>query len=868
MSSNPTEPLWLDTGDFLKHVSASMNIGQLLHDKVFSLEQSMQAIEIGVPKMDVGMNRDPLSKTAEQLIADGAAPVSPPPSHLLAILDSLLAAEATWHTGSLLPLTIYSSLYMTHIDHFKENPILFAYCQALHVTVSFILHTVIMAGRVCDEEDFNIMTFGLNISEPSIEKVNQTIEALEKVENELAVQKKQRNSSGSGGGGGKAQKKNSSNNSNSSKTTLDMNDAIISRLKYRRCFLLALLGSLATDEDSVVKAAQAASDALEQLTIIKATAHLADQYQLTTTTTTTLVSIEDEGTEDRRQSFSKAPRDSLPLVAFYPHLGISMMGIAPPRPSTLLDLPSTIQCHTGTLTGIHEWLPRVAEIRNCWRQLKQCLVEFSAQDESAIVRSVVLVLLTRPVQQLHQQGEGNNTAVVVGIDGGGDDGRKQEVDGTAPATINKCNKPPPPPPTTQVVPEWCPGHLMVRKALLLPATGDPTQDSKPGPEVDLFIDQCTIAFQGWVHACCSNRCRQQRRHRKLLEDWRNMVDHAWNADFSVPFRTWALEEARYMLPTAVADMSQQHGGDDGEELGGDEGNHHHHQQQEMQFKEGDTVLTSMMEIEASSGAALHLMLGFPLQLVHSTAELSSVYWYCGHLFHWALNAKVLVSNVVPQRPQSEQVQETVDVMVLRLNQAMCLGMFNLSLAIDLLDKKEEEKEEKKVETGGDDNGNVNASSSASFSTAKEQYLQRFGCLRVLIRPGFVSYEQYLEATKQLQDDEDGNGAQTSSLLSLDEILGASQVNFEMASQGSKYLLGLASQKGSAGAVSLLPTQKEEIEAVGKIAMQNMLASKILRALLEKGDAVVVSWDWSLSMKHGRLGWYPVAGVKRRERGSR
>ena len=809
--------------------------------------------------MDVGMNRDPLSKTAEQLIADGAAPVSPPPSHLLAILDSLLAAEATWHTGSLLPLTIYSSLYMTHIDHFKENPILYAYCEALHVTVSFILHTIIMAGRVCDEEDFNIMTFGLNINEPSIEKVNQTIKALKKVENELVVQNEKRNSSGSAGGGGKAQKKNISNNSNSSETTLDMNDAIISRLKYRRYFLLALLGSLATDEDSVVKAAQAASDALEQLTIIQATAHLADQYQPTTTSTTTLTSIEEEGTKDQQQSFSKAPRDSLPLVAFYPHLGISMMGIAPPRPSTLLDLPSTIQCHNGTLTGMHQWLPRVAEIRNCWGQLKQCLIEFSAQDESAIVRSAVLVLLTRPVQQLQQQGEGNNKAIL-GIDGGGDD---DEVDGTAPTTTNEGNKPPPPTTTaTQVVPEWCPGHLMVRKALLLPATGNPTQDSKPGPEVDLFIDQCTIAFQGWAHACCSNRCRQQRRHRKLLEDWRNMVDHAWNADFSVSFRTWALEEARFMLPTAVADRSQQHGGE-----GGEEGNQQQQQQQqeEMQFKEGDAVLTSMMEVEAASGAALHLMLGFPLQLVHSTAELSSVYWYCGHLFHWALNAKVVVSNVVPQMSQSEQTQETVDVMVLRLNQAMCSGMFNLSLAVDLLDKKEEEK---KVELGGDDSGNVSASSSASFSTAKEQYLQRFGCLRVLIRPGFVSYEQYLEVTKQLHEDSGGKGTQTSSLLTLDGLLGASQVNFEMASQGSKYVLGLASQRGSAGAVSLLPTQKEEIEAVGKIATQNMLASKILRALLEKGDAVVVSWDWSLSMKHGRLGWYPVAGVKRRERGGR
>ena len=92
-----------------------MAVGELLAAESFSLHDSMQAIEIGDPKMDIGLRREEVG-TAEQLIAAGQAPVELPPAQLLALLDRLLAMEATWHTGAMLPLSVFTSLYMLDVD--------------------------------------------------------------------------------------------------------------------------------------------------------------------------------------------------------------------------------------------------------------------------------------------------------------------------------------------------------------------------------------------------------------------------------------------------------------------------------------------------------------------------------------------------------------------------------------------------------------------------------------------------------------------------------------------------------------------------------------------------------------------------------
>lgn len=46
---------------------------------------------------------------------------------------------------------------------------------------------------------------------------------------------------------------------------------------------------------------------------------------------------------------------------------------------------------------------------------------------------------------------------------------------------------------------------------------------------------------GWCQDMCLNRARQRRRHRRTVEDWAHLHDHAANADMSPEFQVWMTE---------------------------------------------------------------------------------------------------------------------------------------------------------------------------------------------------------------------------------------------------------------------------------------------------------------------------------------
>ena len=48
----------------------------------------------------------------------------------------------------------------------------------------------------------------------------------------------------------------------------------------------------------------------------------------------------------------------------------------------------------------------------------------------------------------------------------------------------------------------------------------------PGP---CSLLPALLQVQGQAYALCLNRCRQRRRLRRQLEDWRNIFDHGFNA---------------------------------------------------------------------------------------------------------------------------------------------------------------------------------------------------------------------------------------------------------------------------------------------------------------------------------------------------
>lgn len=111
-AGRPTAPHPVLPQPFLARVCGGMGVGELLHGPTFSLFDSTTAIEIGDPKMDIGLQRSEEVGSAEELIAGGAAPVDLAPARALAVMDRLLCLDATWHAGSMLTQTVFTSLYM------------------------------------------------------------------------------------------------------------------------------------------------------------------------------------------------------------------------------------------------------------------------------------------------------------------------------------------------------------------------------------------------------------------------------------------------------------------------------------------------------------------------------------------------------------------------------------------------------------------------------------------------------------------------------------------------------------------------------------------------------------------------------------
>lgn len=105
----------VDISDLVEKTCQRMEIGELLASPAFDLAQSVSALEIGDPKMDVGYHRSEAKSVAEY-VAAGEAPVQLSKSDLLSIFDRLLQLEVCWQERFMLPQTVYTSLYMMDME--------------------------------------------------------------------------------------------------------------------------------------------------------------------------------------------------------------------------------------------------------------------------------------------------------------------------------------------------------------------------------------------------------------------------------------------------------------------------------------------------------------------------------------------------------------------------------------------------------------------------------------------------------------------------------------------------------------------------------------------------------------------------------
>lgn len=164
-SSEPTgSGMWTcNVHDVLEESRRMLDIGELLASSTFELHNALTAREIGDPRMDPVVPRCD-QRTLSEREKGGEAPLDLDQECLLTIFDKIVQLEIGWHDQYLLSQTVYTCLYMMDLERTRENPVLYAYCQSVHVICSYLFH-IIYAARVCSDEDVSVATPGLEIDE-------------------------------------------------------------------------------------------------------------------------------------------------------------------------------------------------------------------------------------------------------------------------------------------------------------------------------------------------------------------------------------------------------------------------------------------------------------------------------------------------------------------------------------------------------------------------------------------------------------------------------------------------------------------------------------------------------------------------------
>eukprot|EP00064_Thunnus_orientalis_P001999 superscaffoldBa00000139_g2004 len=157
---------WVDITHEFKGACKELNLGELLHDKLFGLFEAMSAIEMMDPKMDAGMIGNQVNRKVlnfEQAIKEGAIKVkdlSLP--ELIGIIDTCFCCLITWLEGHSLAQTVFTCLYV-HNPDLIEEPALKAFALGI-LKVCDIAREKVNKAAVFEEEDFQAMTYGFKMA--------------------------------------------------------------------------------------------------------------------------------------------------------------------------------------------------------------------------------------------------------------------------------------------------------------------------------------------------------------------------------------------------------------------------------------------------------------------------------------------------------------------------------------------------------------------------------------------------------------------------------------------------------------------------------------------------------------------------------
>ncbi|XP_056275472.1 N-alpha-acetyltransferase 35, NatC auxiliary subunit isoform X1 [Pseudoliparis swirei] len=262
---------WVDVTHEFKGACEELNLGELLHDKLFGLFEAMSAIEMMDPKMDAGMIGNQVNRKVlnfEQAIKEGAIKVkdlSLP--ELIGIIDTSFCCLITWLEGHSLAQTVFTCLYVHNPDLIEEPP-LKAFALGI-LKVCDIAREKVNKAAVFEEEDFQAMTYGFkmanNVTDLRVTGMLKDVEdeLQRKVKNTRCRQGEQRDS----------------------EVELEHQQflALFNRIKFTRLLLTALITFTKRETSSVGEAQKLVSQAADLLSAIHSSIQHGIQSQNDTT---------------------------------------------------------------------------------------------------------------------------------------------------------------------------------------------------------------------------------------------------------------------------------------------------------------------------------------------------------------------------------------------------------------------------------------------------------------------------------------------------------------------------------------------------------------------------------------------------------
>lgn len=460
---------------------------------------------------------------------------------------------------------------------------------------------------------------------------------------------------------------------------------------------------------------------------------------------------------------------SAPPVGFCPDVNRVLLGPIPPRPVQELS-QEEVWAYYGKLLKDLLMVCQLAGIQQ-WPQLQEFLHTFAKQQPGAVARSA-----------MHMAISGK--------------GCKAQGGGT---------------------PCWAPQEGMMCAHLCFPP---PSQ--LPGPDTKLFVEMVSVAVQGWCHAMCLNRSRQRRRHRRGMEDWANLLEHAFNADASPAFQHWLRHCSgwQWRPPDNPAVPRE-------EALG---------------------PCASWVEKGCAAVLLQHFLMGFELDL-YQPKEFCMLYWYCDYLHGTIAVSAPLFLGVQPQAPspaslskgslpsltskgkhgkhKSSAKSKTPDKAAPLATDGAHVK-YTVQEAQQALVGRQMCQALMRVATGLMACGAI-ANPDMPFNSESTRFEQRFAAFGFMQRPVPLVYEQFISAMDISE-------------VKPSDLLESALSNFGAARKGTAALLHDSRQS------QLMTEDKlQDLKAIDRVAVQNSVAvSILLKSMQEDGRLQRYKVSWELS----------------------